>query len=97
MIRAMQKYFSGIQPVFIDGFLYAMIAVFAAMVASFNSEEAYKYIAPVLLYWLKQTSTWGLALVTAIKMFRSTTYSEHQVKKADDLREIEKDERNKNK
>lgn len=80
----MQRYFSSIPPVFIDGFLYAMIAVFAAMVASFNSEEAYKYIAPLLLYWLKQASTWGLALVTAVKMFRSTTYSEHQVKKKED-------------
>lgn len=82
MIRKLQQYFSGISPTFIDGLLYVMIAVFGAGVVSFTSEEAYKYINPFVLYWLTETSKWGLAAVTALKMFRSTSYAEHQEIKA---------------
>lgn len=78
MIRGLANYFRGIPGVFIDGTLYALIAMFGAMIASFNAEEAYKYIEAHLLYWLKELSKWGLALVTAIKMFRSTSFGEHQ-------------------
>jgi len=77
MIRAVQQYFASISPVFVDGLLYVLIALFGACISSFNSEEAYKYINPYVLYWTKEFSTWGLAVVTALKMFRSTAYSTH--------------------
>ena len=84
MIHRLQEYFASVSPTFIDGLLYVMIAVFGAGVASFTSEEAYKYINPYVLYWLTETSKWGLAAVTALKMFRSTSYAEHQEKKKEE-------------
>lgn len=84
MIHRLQQYFKDISPTFIDGLLYVLIALFGASVASFTSEEAYKYINPYVLYWLTEFSKWGLAVVTALKMFRSTSYAEHQEKKKEE-------------
>lgn len=83
MIRAVQNYFVSIPAVFIDGFLYFLIAVFGAALGVLTEDDAYKYINEFLLYWLKFVCKIGLAGSTAIKMFRSTGFSQHQdMKKA---------------
>lgn len=84
MIRALSSYFSSVPPVFIDGLLYCLIALFGAMIATFGAEEAPKYVNPNWLYWIKESSKWSLALATAIKMFRDTSYSDHRAKKNGD-------------
>lgn len=71
-----------IPAVFIDGFLYFLIAVFGASIGILSEDDAYKYINEFVLYWLKFWSKVGLAGATALKMYRSTSYSAHQEEKA---------------
>lgn len=84
MIRYIAAYFGSIPPVFIDGMIYGLLALFAALSSSFGSDEAIKFIKPVWLFALKTTCTSTGATLLAIKMFRSTSYSEHQQKKKDE-------------
>ena len=77
MLLALQRYFAGIKPVTIDGALYVLIALFGAALAELTSDDAYKYCSPYVLYYLKFATKLGLAGATALKMFRSTAYSEH--------------------
>jgi hypothetical protein len=77
MLRAMSKYFSTISPVFLDGSLYFVIALVSACLAILGSEEAVKFVNPILLFWLKFTLGGINAGFLALKMFRSTAYSEH--------------------
>ena len=77
MLLRLQNYFTNIRPVTVDGTLYVLIALFGYMQATMSSEEAYKYASPHLLYWSKFSVGALLAVVSALKMFRSTSYSEH--------------------
>jgi len=83
MIAAIQKYFTSVPPMFIDGALYAMIAWFTFNQAYFGGDEAAKYIDPETKFWLNWIIGSSASLFAAIKMFRSTSYSEHleEVKK----------------
>lgn len=68
---------AGITPIQLDGTLYILIAVFGTVQTMFSSDEAYKYIPPYFLFWIKSFSGVALAGVGALKMFRSTSYSDH--------------------
>lgn len=81
MIAALYRYVSTIPSVVIDGALYVGIAVFGALLAFFSSDDAYKYINPYFLFWAKGTTQALLASTSALKMFRSTSYSDHQTNK----------------
>lgn len=81
ILKNLQTYYSGIKPVYIDGLLYVLIALFGAMEATFNSDDAYKYMNVYFMYYAKQVTIWALAIVSALKMFRSTEYGEHVAKK----------------
>jgi hypothetical protein len=83
MIAAIQKYFTSVPPMFIDGTLYALIAWFTFNQAYFGGDEAAKYIEPETKFWLNWVIGSSASLFAAIKMFRSTSYSEHlaEVKK----------------
>ncbi len=62
----------------IDGVLYSCIALFGFLQAYFSSEEAYKYLNPYVLFWIK-AAVGGLGSVAgALKMFRSTTFADHK-------------------
>lgn len=71
---------NGITPTQLDGTLYVLIAVFGAIQTFFSSDDAYKYVNPYILFWIKGASGFALAGVSALKMFRSTAYAD-QVKK----------------
>jgi len=77
MIAAIQKYFTSVPPMFIDGALYALIAWFTFNQAYFGGDEAAKYIEPETKFWLNWVIGSSASLFAAIKMFRSTSYSEH--------------------
>jgi len=77
MLKKAQDYFSGIKPVFIDGFLYLWIAMLTSIAAFFGSDDAEKYVGPQLLFWLKGIITTISAGVVSIKMFRSTAFADH--------------------
>lgn len=81
-LRRIYETLNSVPAVFIDGCLYFFISIQTAVSLSLNSEEAYKYVNPFVLYWLKNSVAWGLAGCGAIKMFRSTSYSDHQDAKA---------------
>ena len=76
-LRNIQNYYSGVKPVMVDGLLYVLIALFGAMEALLNEDDSYKYNNPYFLYWSKFVIICLLSIVSALKMFRSTSYSDH--------------------
>lgn len=62
----------------IDGTLYVCIAGFAFLDVFFGSDMAYKYIESYTLFWLKGSVGFVGAMALALKMFRSTTFSDHK-------------------
>jgi hypothetical protein len=81
MLRYAQQYFASIPSVFIDGCLYVCIAALAAITAFVASDDAAKYITPEILFWGKGVLSVASASIVAVKMFRSTSFAEHQEKK----------------
>lgn len=75
-IRYIKALFA-LRPVVIDGLLYVCIAMFLAMEATFSSDDAYKYVNSHFIFWAKAFVGWLGAGAGALKMFRSTTYSDH--------------------
>lgn len=71
--------------VWIDGTLYVCIAMFLALQTTFSSEEAYSYVNPYALFWLKAVLGTLGAGAGALKMFRSTTFSDSK----DELQAVE--------
>ena len=62
--------------VHVDGTLYVMIAVCGAVVATFSTDDAYKYVNPYIIFWSKAVFEVIGAGAGALKMFRSTGYSD---------------------
>lgn len=81
MIRYLHSYFSSIPPVFIDGLLYVWIAILTFLTTQIGSDDASKYIEAQTLFWLKTSIGTVSAAVVALKMFRSTSYADHQQEK----------------
>lgn len=77
IIRFINKLIGNITPAQLDGALYVAIAVFGAVQTFFSSDEAFKYINPYILFYIKCFAGIFLAATGALKMFRSTTYSDH--------------------
>lgn len=80
------KYGATVTPVFIDGFLFTLLAVFTAIEAVYQSDEAYKYLSPYFVFYSKSIVGVMLAGATSLKAFRSTSYSEHVKDKLDKAR-----------
>lgn len=77
MIRSIQKYFSEIPPVFVDGLTFVLIAFFGAWSAAFGSDEAEKHISQSVLYWLRNGCASVAAALLALKMYRSEGFARH--------------------
>lgn len=77
MIRALQKYFSSIPPVFIDGFVYVMVQMLTVLSTQFGTDEAAKYVSAAPLFWMKIVIGELAAGFLAVKMYRSTSYADH--------------------
>lgn len=60
--------------VWIDGLLYAGIAVFPSLITYFSSDDAYKYCNPYFLFWLKGALVAGASICGGLKMFRSQIF-----------------------
>lgn len=82
MIKAFQKYLYSLPPVFIDGILYAMIAWFTFNQSYLGGDEAAKWIEPETKFWINWVIGSGATVFAAIKMFRSTTFAEHQAQQS---------------
>jgi len=72
---------SRMSPTQLDGGMWVGIGIFTAAVATFTSDEAAKFLAPVVLFFCKAIAQWGLAGLLSLKMFRSTTYAQYQQEK----------------
>jgi hypothetical protein len=81
MIKATANYFKSIPPVFIDGALYALIAWFTFNQSYLGGDEAAKYIDAKTKFILNWVIGSGATIFASIKMFRSTTFSEHREEK----------------
>lgn len=68
---------ASLSPVFVEGLLYASLAIFLFLQSYFGSDEAAKYVSPVALFWIKAVIGSLASACGAVKMFRSTTYSDH--------------------
>lgn len=62
--------------VWIDGTLYVIMGGCAFLEAFFGSDTAYKYVEPYTLFWLKGATGLLGAMALALKMFRSTVFSD---------------------
>lgn len=60
--------------VHIDGHLYFWNAVGSSALTYLSSEEAYHYINPVWLFWIKLAIGSGMAGCNGLKAFRSMTF-----------------------
>lgn len=78
MIRWAAQYFASIPAVFIDGLLYVLVAWFTFNQSYLGGDEAAKYVQPATKFWLNWAIGSGAILCGSIKMFRSTSYSDHQ-------------------
>ena len=81
MILYMLRLWSKLHPSTIDGSLYVGIAVFGAIIACINTDEAAKYLQPEILFWLRTTCSVCSASLLALKMYRSTGYAQSKVDK----------------
>lgn len=58
----------------LDGSLYFWTAVGSAVLTYISTEEAYKYVNPLWLFWLKMAIGSSLSGANGLKAFRSMTY-----------------------
>ena len=70
-----------IPAVFIDGGLYALSMMLVALQSQFASEEAVKFLSPDTLFWTRTVVSALAAFTLALKMFRSSSYADHQKNK----------------
>src|SRR5438034_6732248 len=77
MIRATVNYFRSIPAVVIDGLTFVLIQMLTFLAAAFGGDEAAKYVAPAILFWLKLLVGELACGFLALKMFRSTAYGDH--------------------
>lgn len=66
------------RPVVFDGLIYALIAGCAALATSMNTDDAAKFIAPMVLFYTKTVASVLGATLLSVKMYRSTTFAEYK-------------------
>lgn len=72
------KSLAQIPAVFTDGFLLVTSSFCAAILTYMATEEAYKYVNPFLLFWLKVALGSTSSSISALVAFRSKVYTQHQ-------------------
>lgn len=88
MIKRAYNYFSSIPAVFLDGVLYAAIALFTFLGTTFGGDEAAKWITPKWLFIDKTVIGSLSAISLSIKLYRSTAYSDHLKQKEKENNEV---------
>lgn len=68
----------------IDGALYACVAFFTFGQNFLTSDEAYKYLNPYFLFWLKFTFGGIGQIALALKLFRSTIFADLKNKQTEE-------------
>lgn len=78
LTRLMNWLIGDAKAVHVDGALYVLIAVWGALMTVLTTDEVYKYCNAHAVFYLKALTSVMLAAVSALKMFRSNVYSDHQ-------------------
>lgn len=77
MLKALQRYFSGVSPVYLNGSIAVCIAVLTALNMSFATDESAKYINPELRFWLLISIGSIIQGLHALSKFRDDSYGKH--------------------
>lgn len=81
MLKATADYLASLPSVFVDGLLYVLIALLGFLLVAFSTDDAAKYMPAYVLFWVKMGIGASNAVVAALKMYRSTQFSDHQAEK----------------
>lgn len=79
MMRTFQAYLQRKPPLskaYLDGWLYVSLAFFQGTTQAMGSDEAAKWVAPELLFWIRTFAGLIAASLLALKMFLSTSYGD---------------------
>lgn len=60
----------------IDGVLYTSTALFIFSQGYFTGDDAYKYVNPYVLFWIKYIIGSFASCSAALKMYRSTSFAD---------------------
>lgn len=93
MLRSIQRYFSEIPPVFLDGCIAVHIAVLATMSMYFSTDEAAKYIDPEIRFWILLAVGCSLQGLHALSKFRDGTYGRHMEGKRLEAEDIKREQK----
>lgn len=63
---------------FIDGLIYVWLSVNSAWMGILSSDSARQFVGPITLFWANAFCITMNAGLLALKMFRSTTFADHQ-------------------
>ena len=74
---AIQSIFNNLHPAFIDGLLLMVSAFLTAWLTYISTEEAYKYVNPVVLFWIKVGFGSSSSAIQALVAFRNKQFAEY--------------------
>lgn len=78
MIDKLVKRWGSIPPIVFDGILVFLIGLLTGLSLAFTNDDAYKYVNPFILFWMKAIiGSLAMALV-GVQSFRSKVFGEHQ-------------------
>ncbi len=75
-----QSIIDGLHPAFVDGLLLVSSTFLTGILTYLATEEAYKYVYPVLLFWLKVLIGSTSSSIQALVAYRSKRYAEAATK-----------------
>lgn len=85
MIRQAYAYLTTIPAVFIDGVIYVVLAITSAWGTILTSDAAKLYMGAKIIFWISSANIIVSSALLALKMFRSTSFADHQKDKKDPL------------
>lgn len=80
MLLWLQKHFNGIRPVVLDGFLWVVIGINTTVLPLLSGKEAYEYVNPYVVWWLKFFLVAIGGGATSLRMFRDRGYARYRDK-----------------
>ncbi len=82
------KMLIAIPSMYIDGLIVFLVAGLTSLSLGFTNDDAYKYVNPVLLYWLKLSIGSTASGLVALQSFRNNVFADHR-KQVESKRQLE--------